>query len=309
MNHSLSTQPSAYATGDSYFVQSYAKINLTLDVSGRRSDGYHDLLTIMQTINLSDILCLTARSDDQVRILCSRSELSTEENLAFRAAQSLRKRLGLTRGVEIELHKRVPMAAGLGGGSSNAAAVLVALRDWWKLPLSNAELVEIAATLGSDVPFFIDGGLALCEGRGELITRLPDHWPSAMRWVLLLKPSIGVSTATVFRNLSPADYSDGRPSHLLQKALLARQPFATTELYNSLERGVLEHYPEVARAQADLLAAGADYVRLSGSGPTLFTSFEQLTEAQKVYQRLQNQGYELYLTHAIHPQHHAITYF
>ena len=289
-----------FSTGSTYFIKSYAKLNLTLDVLGRRADGYHELATIMQTIDLSDTLCLTATSEDSVRVVCSRPELSTSENLAARAAQAVRQRLGLTRGVVIEIDKRIPVAAGLGGGSSNAAAVLLALQRWWQLPLSTTDLLSMAADLGSDVPFFITGGLALCEGRGERITPLPASWPASMRWLLLVKPPIGVSTATVFRNLPASDYTDGTHSRAMCEAIQARQPLSPEHLHNWLERGVLERYPEVAQARADLLRAGAPLVRLSGSGPTLFATFSDLAQAADVQRQLDASGHEVILTCITH---------
>src|SRR6478735_6392711 len=134
-----------------YFVRSYAKINLTLDVLGKRSDGYHELITLMQTVDLYDTICLTATEDESIRMVCTRPELGTAVNLAVRAALAIRQRLGLTQGLLIELDKRVPVAAGLGGGSGNAAATLLALQQWWQLPLKPEDLHEIAAELGSDV--------------------------------------------------------------------------------------------------------------------------------------------------------------
>src|SRR5450759_4610317 len=175
------------------FVRAYAKINLTLDVKGRRADGYHELATVMQTVDLHDTLCLTSAGDGRVGIVCTRPELGNEENLAARAAQLLRERFSISQGVLIELRKRIPVAAGLGGGSSDAAAVLLALQRWWRLPPSLSELQALAATLGSDVPFFLTGGLALCEGRGERVTPLAALWPSSIRWLLLLKPAIGIA--------------------------------------------------------------------------------------------------------------------
>jgi 4-diphosphocytidyl-2-C-methyl-D-erythritol kinase len=292
-----------------YFVRSYAKVNLTLDVLGRRADGYHELITIMQTLDLYDTLCLTIIEEDCVRIACTRPDLSNEHNLAVRAAEAVRQHLGLKQGLAIELQKRVPVAAGLGGGSSNAAAVLLALQQWWRLPLAPTELQGIAASLGSDVPFFLTGGLAQCEGRGERITPLAPRWPSEMRWILLLKPAIGVSTATVFRNLSPDDYSNGEPSRFLLAALRSGRSFQLEALHNSLERGVLEQYPVVAQAQEDMQRAGARRVLLSGSGPTLFAPFATLTHAAQTQQRLQNQGYEVYLTHPISPGNETINFF
>ncbi len=285
----------------SCFVRSYAKINLTLDVLGKRADGYHELATIMQMVDLYDTLCLTILDEDCVRIVSTRSELNSDDNLAVRAAQAIRHRFSFTQGLSIELHKRIPMAAGLGGGSSNAAAVLLALHQWWQLPLSPEDMLTLAASLGSDVPFFLTEGLALCEGRGERLTPLPTYWPASMRWLLLLKPTIGVSTATVFRNLPVSDYTDGVHTQAVCTVLLAKgEPFRE-DMYNGLERGVLERYPEVAQTREDILRAGASFVRLSGSGPTLFAPFPELASATQAQQRLHEQGYEVYLTRAIHP--------
>jgi 4-diphosphocytidyl-2-C-methyl-D-erythritol kinase len=278
------------------FVRAYAKINLTLDVLGRRADGYHELATIMQTIDLSDTLCLTASDGEQTRLICSRPELSNDENLALRAARLVRERLGLRQGLTIELDKRIPMAAGLGGGSSDAAAVLVALQRWWQLPLSSEDLLEMAAALGSDVPFFLTGGLAFCEGRGERVTPLPLSWPVEMRWLILLKPAISISTAAVFRNLSPAAYTDGSHSRAVLEALQEKHMPQEADLHNSLEQSVLVCYPEVAQAREAMLSAGASLVRLSGSGPTLFAPFADLQQALHVLHALQKQGFEAYLT-------------
>lgn len=296
-------------TGQTYFVRSYAKVNLTLDVLGRRDDGYHELVTIMQTLDLYDTLCLTMIEEDCVRINCTRSNLNNDSNLALRAAEAMRQYLGLKQGLTIELQKQVPVAGGLGGGSSNAAAVLLALQQWWQLPLSPTEMQGIAAALGSDVPFFLIGGLAQCTGRGERIAPLAPRWPNQMRWILLLKPAIDVSTATVYRSLTANDYSDGEPSRLLLAALHSSSNFQLDYLHNSLERGVLERYPTVAQAREDLRKAGAPCVRLSGSGPTLFAPFTTLTHAALVQQQLQNQGYEVYLTHPTAPGNEVIRFF
>jgi 4-diphosphocytidyl-2-C-methyl-D-erythritol kinase len=290
-------------------MRSYAKVNLTLDVLGQRDDGYHEVITIMQTLDLHDTLCLTMIEEDCVRITCTRSDLNHEGNLAVRAAEAVRQHLGLKQGLAIELKKQVPVAAGLGGGSSNAAAVLLALQRWWQLPLSPTEMQGIATSLGSDVPFFLTGGLAQCEGRGERITPLALRWPDEMRWLLLLKPAIDVSTATVYRNLSANDYSNGETSGLLLAALQSGSHFQLDYLHNSLERGVLEQYPTVAQAREDLREAGAPFIRLSGSGPTLFAPFATLAHAAQVQQRLQNQGYEVHLTHPTAPGNEVIRFF
>jgi 4-diphosphocytidyl-2-C-methyl-D-erythritol kinase len=299
----------AQTSGDVCFVRAYAKINLTLDVLGYRADGYHDLATVMQTVDLYDTICLSATEDNRVQLVCTKPELSNEDNLAARAAHLVRQRLAIRQGVLIELHKRIPMAAGLGGGSSDAAAVLLALQQWWELQISPSDLLDMASSLGSDVPFFLTGGLALCEGRGERVTALSSNWPRRMRWLLLLKPAISVSTAAVFRNLPTSDYTDGIRSRAVCRALTAGQTPELEDLHNCLERSVLETYPEVAHSRADLLQAGVPFVRLSGTGPTLFAPFPDLSWAQKVQELLQTQGYEVYLSRAIHPTDGIVSVF
>src|SRR5437660_2089831 len=291
------------------FVRAYAKINVTLDVLGKRTDEYHDIATVMQTVDLYDTICLSATEDNQVQIVCSMPALSNNDNLAARAVHLVRQRLGFKQGVLIELHKRIPIAAGLGGGSSDAAAVLLALQHWWQLQLSPTDLLDIASSLGSDVPFFLTGGLALCEGRGERVTALSSQWPRTMRWLLLLKPAISVSTAAVFRNLPASDYTDGMHSRAVCTAFTAGQTPELEDLHNCFERSVLETYPEVALSREGLLQAGASFVRLSGTGPTLFAPFPDLIWAQKVQKQLQTQGYEVYLSRAIHPKDGIVSVF
>ena len=283
------------------FVQAYAKINLTLDVVNRRADGYHRLATVMQTIDLHDTICLTVTNDQRVHVICTTPALSNNDNLAAHAADMVRQHFALSQGVRIELYKGIPMAAGLGGGSSDAAAILLALRRWWQLPLSPSDLLNMAASLGSDVPFFLTGGLALCEGRGEQVTPLAHHWPASMRWLLLLKPAISLSTAAVFRDLPASDYTDGTYSKTLCSALNSGSSLNLEHLHNSLERGVLERYPAVAQAKEDLLSAGAQIVQLSGSGPTLYAPFAELAGALHAQYQVQSLGYEVYLSRAINP--------
>jgi len=308
-NARMSHAQRAQTSGNVCFVRAHAKINLTLDVLGQRADGYHDLATVMQTVDLYDTICLSATEDNRVQLVCTQPELSNDDNLAARAAHLVRQRLAIRQGVLLELHKRIPIAAGLGGGSSDAAAVLLALQHWWQLQLSPSDLLDLASSLGSDVPFFLTGGLALCEGRGERVTALSSNWPRTMRWLLLLKPAINVSTAAVFRKLPASDYTDGRHSRAVCIALTAGQTPELEDLHNCFERSVLETYPEVALSRADLLQAGASFVKLSGTGPTLFAPFPDLTYAQKVQKQLQTQGYEVYLSRVIHPKDGIVSVF
>ncbi len=300
-NARMSHAQQARISSEVCFVRAYAKVNLTLDVLSRLPDGYHELATVMQTIDLHDTICLTATSDQRVHMICTIPALSNLDNLAARAVDMVRQRLGWRQGVRIELYKRIPLAAGLGGGSSDAAAVLLALRQWWQLPFSAADLLSMAASLGSDVPFFLTGGLALCEGRGERVTPLAHYWPASMRWLLLLKPSISVSTAAVFRALPATDYTDGTHSKAVSAALNANSDPPLEHLHNGLERSVLERYPAVARAREDLISAGAAVVRLSGSGPTLYAPFAELASALHAHHQMQAMGYEVYLSRATNP--------
>ena len=283
------------------YIRAYAKINVTLDILGKRPDGYHELATVMQTVDLYDTICLTATEDSSVYLICSTAELSNANNLAARAAHLVQQHLPSPQGVRIELYKRIPTAAGLGGGSSDAAAVLLALRQWWQVDLPATEMLAMAASLGSDVPFFLTGGLALCEGRGERVTPLLQYWPMQLRWLLLLKPAISVSTAAAFRDLPASDYTDGSHTQAVCTALRAYQNPPPEHLHNSLERNVLKQYPAVAEAREAMFKAGSPFVRLSGSGPTLFAPFPDLSSATQVYQQLREKGYEVYLTCAVYP--------
>lgn len=287
----------------SLFVAAYAKINLTLDVLGKREDGYHRLASVMQTIALHDTLRIQANDDGVISCLCDVAELQTDDNLAVRAARLLAGTAPDRRlGAEIELHKEVPAQAGLGGGSSDGAHVLTALNALWPLDLSIERLEALAAQLGSDVPFFVRGGTALIEGRGEYVTPLPDAEPL---WLVLAKPSIGVPTAQVFRGLRPETYTRGEDSTVVVSAIREGRPLPFERLTNALEPGVLQMFPPVALARDLLLDAGAPLVRMSGSGPTLFAPFRRLADAAAVAERARanTSGTAIWLTHTIAGAH------
>ncbi len=278
------------------FVPAFAKINLTLDVLRKRDDGYHDLASVMQTVALCDTLALRPRSDDAIECLCDMPELQNDQNLALRAAYLMRATRQTLGGVTIELAKGIPVQAGLGGGSSDAAAVLVALNTLWRLGYDDRRLEQLAAALGSDAPFFIGGGTARIAGRGETVTPLPDAEPL---WILLAKPARGIATAAVFGALSSAEWSGGEDTEAVAAAIRAREPLPLERLSNALEPGVLRGFPEVAAARQPLLDAGAPIVRLSGSGPTLFAPFRRLAEASAVARQVSAGGLTLWLTRTI----------
>jgi 4-diphosphocytidyl-2-C-methyl-D-erythritol kinase len=278
------------------FAAAYAKINLTLDVLGRRDDGYHTLASVMQTIALHDTIRFELAPANEIRCVTDEHMLQANDNLAMRAAALLHQQREGSPGVRLELHKAIPIQGGLGGGSSDAARVLTMLNQLWRLDLSDTQLEALGARLGSDVPFFIRGGTALIEGRGELVTPLPDAEPL---WLVLVKPTIGVPTAQVFRQLQPAAYTDGHDTAAVVEAIRAGRPIPFKHLTNALEPGVLRDFPAVAEAHAALRRAGAHLVRLSGSGPTLYAPFRRLEEATPVVERLRPTGLEMWLTHTV----------
>ncbi len=277
-------------------VPAFAKVNLTLEVLGRREDGYHELASVMQTISLHDTIALRPAPDGVRSLTCDLPTIAGDQNLALRAAQVLANATGCAAGVVIELRKEIPIQGGLGGGSSDAACVLLALARLWGRDLPAERLASLAAELGSDVPFFLAGGAALVTGRGEHVAPLPDPDPL---WIVLVRPPVSISTAAAFAALTPADFADGAASAALAAALRDGVPLPLDRLVNSFERSVLRDYPPVARTWEALAAAGAPIVRLSGSGPTLFAPFEALAPAAEVWRRLRAEGHEIWLAHTV----------
>ncbi|HEU4781818.1 MAG TPA: 4-(cytidine 5'-diphospho)-2-C-methyl-D-erythritol kinase [Ktedonobacterales bacterium] len=278
------------------FVPALAKINLTLSVLGKRDDGYHALASVMQTISLSDTLRVQTTDNDRITCAVNVPGLRNDENLAIRAARLLREEGYLTHGVALELRKEIPAQGGLGGGSSDAAAVLVALNRLCALGLSQTRLEELAARLGSDVPFFIHGGAALIEGRGELVTPLPDCEPL---WLLIAHPPVSISTAAVFQSVTPAEYGDTRDTDTVVEAIRGGSRLPLERLSNTLEPLVMRNWPEVAATRDGLLRAGVPIVGMSGSGPTLFAPFRTLDEATRVYESALSQNIAVRLCHTV----------
>ena len=284
-------------TPQGMFVFAHAKINLTLDVLGRRDDGYHALASVMQTLALHDTLRIAVTADGAITLYCDDPTLQGEQNLALRAAHLLKAEIGDARlGATIELQKGVPTQAGLGGGSSDAAAVLSALNVAWGAGYPADYIGQLGARLGSDVPFFVRGGTALIEGRGEVVSPMPDAEPL---WIVLVKPRSGLSTALVFRQLTPAGYTDGAATQEIVRAVSKEQPIAFEHLYNSLEAGVMSAFPEVRAARDALAAVGAPVALMSGSGPTVYAPFRNLSQAWEVYNTLSHTQLDVWLTHTI----------
>jgi 4-diphosphocytidyl-2-C-methyl-D-erythritol kinase len=259
-----------------------AKVNLALEVLGKREDGYHELATVMQTVDLADRLALED-ADDLALTTSSPDVPADGGNLALRAAVALREAAKVERGVRIRLDKRIPVAAGLGGGSADAAAVLLGLNRLWGLRWPLVRLAEVAATLGMDVPFFLKGGVALGTGRGERLVAL-SGMPLAL---VLVNPGTALSTASVYGRVTPAMYSGGARARTMVAALRTRRPGqVAASLYNGLEAAVAGVSPELARMRAALVAAGALGAAMSGSGPTVFGVARSFEQARQIRARL-----------------------
>jgi len=255
--------------------KSHCKVNLILNILGRRADGFHELETVMQPIPIHDRLELAAASEG-IQLTCSDPALPTDEgNLVYRAAQKFLAATGLQSGVRIHLEKKIPLAAGLGGGSGNAAATLLGLNEVFEKPL--ADLQPLAAELGSDVPFFLQNGPALALGRGEKVESLAPFPLLQGRWMLLIHPGFGVSTAWAYRNLArypSALHGQAGQARSLVEALRGRDfAAAAAHFYNSLEAPVLNKYPLLAMFQEHLRGHGAEAALMSGSGSTTFAVF------------------------------------
>jgi len=254
-------------------VLSPAKINWTLEVVGKRPDGFHDITSLVSVVTLYDELVFSERADSRVVLECDVPAIPTDErNLICRAARLLASRGNRPAGVHCRLTKRIPVGGGLGGGSANAATTLRALNDWWHLHWSTDQLAELAAELGSDVPLFLQGGSAVIGGRGERVRPTSLGWTG---WLVLLMPGLAVATADVYRAW--------RPGHSQAGSVVPPSTRSSVEwmqaTYNMLEPPAIEVCPALGDLQQQAARIASRPVRISGSGSTLFTAFDERDEA------------------------------
>jgi len=259
-----------------FTIPSFAKINWTLEVLGRRTDGYHELRTLLQTVSLADSLSFE-RADDGINLICDAPGVPLDEtNLVVRAARLLKEATGFKGGVRIGLDKRIPIGAGLGGGSSNAAMTLLALQHLWGVELAPGELFRLGARLGADVPAFFLGGTCVGIGRGDEVYPLPDI---VFEDMLLVKPDFGVSTREVYSSL-PNELTRPFSLDIIPCSVEAayRSTFVPGEtlplLRNDLERSVFARYPQLGEIRDRLTRMGACAAMMSGSGSTIFALFD-----------------------------------
>ena len=282
--------------------KAFAKLNLCLEIIGRREDNYHEITSVMQAIDLHDTLEFAPAEEGVLTLECDSPELSTEgeANLVMKAARLLQKAAGVNLGAHIMLHKQIPLAAGMGGGSSDAAATLLGLSDLWGLRIGKEEMLELAGMLGSDVPFFLEGPTALVEGRGERVTRIPSPPPG---WAVLVCPRYDLKDKTkqLFSYITSADHSEGNVTHRLIAALVAGTFPDSALLYNAFERVAYTIFENLLARRAAIMRTSGRDVHLSGSGPTLYTLYPAVQEAQarKLHANLQAAGLRTYLSRLV----------
>lgn len=275
-----------------------AKINLTLEVLARRPDSFHEIRSVIQTITLCD--SLSFRLSREVALKSDMPHWIPEKSLVSKAVSLLQEITGGAKGVTIEVSKRIPLVSGLGGDSSDAAATLRELNKLWELGLSQEKLLDLAAQLGSDVAFFLYGGTALVEGRGEIVTPLP---PLPHMWVLLIVPDVPRppdKTKQLYASLSSNHYTDGQITRRLVEKLREGGEF-TPSIFNTFENVVFTRSSEVKVYRDHTVKIGARIpsVHLAGSGPALFTMIKDKAQAEDLYARCQKQYTETYLVETL----------
>jgi 4-diphosphocytidyl-2-C-methyl-D-erythritol kinase len=274
-----------------------AKINLTLEVIGKRPDGFHEIRSLIQAIDLYDTLHFS--NSGNIEIACDMPGWSAKKSLVARALNLLKETTGCKQGVEINLEKRIPLSSGLGGDSSDAAAVLNGLNDLWKLSLSSEKLLSLVEWLGSDVPFFLRDGTALASGRGEIITPLP---PLYKMWVILVVPNIVVTmgkTGRMYAALKPSHFTDGSITQKFVDTLHKDNKPDSSMLFNTFENIAFVIYSGLSVYKEHLLKLGAPYIHVAGSGPTLFSILDSKNQAEELLRRCQDQGMKAYLVRTL----------
>ncbi|MBM6615413.1 4-(cytidine 5'-diphospho)-2-C-methyl-D-erythritol kinase [Desemzia sp. RIT804] len=274
-----------------------AKINLSLDVLHKRDDGYHEMELVMTSIDLADRLTLTLLEEDRILIESNNGFLPLDErNIAYRSAMLLKKEFNIRLGVHIYIEKHIPIAAGLGGGSSDAAATLRGLNRLWNIGLDLDELAELGTQIGSDVPFCIYGGSAYAYGRGEKIKPL-EEVPQC--WVVLVKPRRGISSWTVFEGLEVDKLIHPDTKGILNAIDCMDYPLMTQYLGNALENVSMHKQPKIGQIKHKMLEFGADTALMSGTGPTIYGLCQKYSRAQRVFNGLKGFCNEVYLVRTL----------
>jgi len=275
-------------------IQAPAKLNLTLEVLGERQDGFHEIRSVIQAINLCDSLHFQLGQNVEFR--SDMPDWIPEKSLISKASSLIREATGCTKGATIEVNKRIPWLSGLGGDSSDAAAILLGLNRLWGLGLSLKELLELASQLSSDASFFLYGGAALAEGRGEIVTPLPSL---PHMWVVLMMPPVPRmpgKTKQLYASLKASHYTGGQITDRLVTSLSTGGEVTSSSLFNVFDEVARDNFAGLGEYRQQFLRVGAQEVHLAGSGPALFTLVGDKNQAEKIYENLREQGLESYLS-------------
>lgn len=269
-----------------------AKINLGLDIVGRRSDGYHDLSMIMVSVDLNDYITVSEIDDNAIIVESNNHKMPlNDKNDVFKAAKLIREAYHISSGIKIELQKSIPICAGLGGGSTDAAATIRALNQLWQLHLSKQEMVAIGLEIGTDVPYCLEAGCAFVSGKGEIVEHL-DHHPSA--WVVLVKPDFGISTRTIFPEIDCQTISRVDIASLKEAILTGNYKQMIANMGNSLEDITIKRKPFIQKIKQRMLSCGADVALMSGSGPTVFALCQSEKKANRIVNSMRGFCNEVY---------------
>ena len=267
--------------------KAYAKLNLSLDVLCRREDGFHDLKSVMQTVSLHDTVELTVGTGQPWKLICGREDIPCDErNIAWKAAKLYCDAIGKDPdGLTIRIEKNIPSGAGMGGGSADGAAVLRALNRYYGEPLNEAELADLGAKAGSDVPFCVWGGTVMCEGRGEIMRRLPDM-PKCV--IVGCKPEFSVSTPVLFRKIDSVEIYDHPDNDAMEHAITSGDVSAIAkEIYNVFDPVVSKYHSEIEHIKSICRSHGALAVQMTGSGSVVFAIMPDLKSAETARMELE----------------------
>ena len=278
-------------------LKAWGKINLSLDVLHLRPDGYHQLATVMQSIGLADSLTFQLNDSGRIRLDCNYPQLANDDNLVVRGAKLLQERFCPEQGVDIYLEKKLPVAAGLGGGSSDAAATMKALNYLWGLDLSTSALISLGSKLGADVPFCLVGGTALAQGIGDELSLLK---PAPKIWLVLVKPATGLSAGEVYKHWDALGWDSNNYTPGVIKALERGDiHFLAEAVGNDLERAVVSLQPEVEEIRQEMLERGALKAMVSGSGPTVVGFVASEEQGIRLAKGLWNKYPEIHVTYTV----------
>lgn len=277
-------------------IKAPAKINLTLDVINRRSDGYHNVKMVMQALELCDIVTVDIADGGIVITSDSAYVPCNESNIAYKAAQAILQEAGVETGIHIDIQKNIPVAAGLAGGSTDGAAVLTAINELLGIGYSQQKLMEIGGRFGADVPFCIMQGTALAQGTGTELSALP---PYGEHTVLLVKPDIGVSTPWVYKNLKLSEVTHPDVDAFINALNTNDHDECFKYMGNVLETVTIAEYPVIDDIKQKMMCLGAEFAMMSGSGPTVFGIFENLQVATDAAQKFKKDFKEVIITKTV----------